>query len=100
MSETFRSVVIKFPKPKPHTNKHTNTKGPIVSIELMTSVEIEAGKTFVTSVYWVDDGLATQGGGPTAFYSLGDLCRAYNLNLNEITDTIARAFVERAGTDL
>ncbi len=91
---TQRSVFVKLPTPKAHNNSNANAQGPITAIQLMTDIEEVDGKTFITSLYWAEDGEDAD-----CFMALSDLCSAFDFNLNEITDIIARALVEIAGED-
>lgn len=87
---TQKSVFVQLPTPMPHTHKG-NARGPITSIQLMTDLEEVDGKTFITSIYWAEDGANAD-----AFWSLKDLCSAFGFNLDEITNIIVRAFVKHS----
>ncbi len=98
--EIIRSVFVPFHTPRAHRSRNTNVHGPIIGIEIKTTLEVEDGKIYITSYYIAKDGLSSKDDGPMSFMALTDLCRAYDFNLNEVVDLIARAFVEKAGTTL
>jgi len=98
MSTVIKHVVVEFPRPMPHNKSQVYAKGPILRIEIMHKKEVVDGKTFVTTIYWADNTVGEEGG-MDAFYSLVDLCKCFDFDLNEIIDLVARAFVERAGTN-
>mgnify|MGYP000184396849 CR=1 FL=1 len=97
MSTVIKHVFVEFPRPMTHNNEHVNAKGPIRRIEIMHKKEVVDGNSFVTTIYWADDTMGGEGG-MDAFYSLVDLCKCFEFNLDEIINMVARAFIEQVGT--